>query len=344
MTEYTAAFVGCGGRGRAHVEAYDLIDRGEPAACYAPTPDNRTGLAEEFGLHAYDDLDRMLAAEEPAIVHVATPPDVRVGILEAISEAGVPACTVEKPIAVGVEDWRALRDLEARTDTKVAVCHQFRWQADLERCREAIASGELGEVRLLDCSARLVMSDQGTHCLHYANAMNGDARIEEVYGTASGPFRTDRAHPGPDATEAQVRFENGVRALWTTGSAAPAVEGRDAEYQHKRAVAYADAGHASWEQFGDWEIVSPDRTERGDFGGAEAWRESNRRAQAAFHEATLDWLEGGDPPGTNFEHSLHEWKAVLALYASALRDEPIRLDAFDPGSDLVERLAADLNE
>ncbi|MFB6135360.1 MAG: Gfo/Idh/MocA family protein [Halobacteriaceae archaeon] len=344
MSERTAAVVGAGGRGRDHVLAYERVDGARPVACAARTDPRRDDLAEEFGLAAYDDAAAMLADTDPDVVHVATPPQVRVSVLEAVSRAGVPACTVEKPVAVGVSDWRALRDLAERSETKFAVCHQFRWHPHLARCREAIRSGDLGEVEFVECSARLVVTDQGTHCLHYGNALNGDARVREVFGNVGGEYRDggDRTHPGPDATEAVVTFENGVRAAWTTGGAGTRVAGADREYQHVRCVAHAEAGRVEWEEFGDWAVVSGGRSEGGDFGGEETWRENNRRAQAAFHRAMFDWLDGSDPPGTHLERSLHEWKAVLALYESALANEPVRLDEFDPDERLVDRVAAAL--
>jgi len=78
----------------------------------------RGALADAFGLEAYDDAAGMLAAD---VVHVAMSPAVRVSVVEAVADAGVPACTVEKPIALGVEDWRAIRALDAASDTEFAV-------------------------------------------------------------------------------------------------------------------------------------------------------------------------------------------------------------------------------
>jgi predicted dehydrogenase len=336
MSEYTAAVVGCGNRGSDHLEAYERIDGARPVACCARNDPRRDELAEEFDLTVYDDAEDMLADEEPDIVHVATPPNARVEIMETVSEAGVPACTVEKPIALRVDDWRAIVELGEQTDTRFAVCHQFRWQPDLVRCREAVESGRLGEVRFLDCSAGLSITDQGTHCLHYANALNGDQRIDTVFATVSGPFYDEQVHPGPDATQAAIVFENGVRCQWTTGTYAPSVG--EAEYQHKRAVAYTDRGRVQWEQFGEWAIVGPETVEYGDFGRMARWQQTNIEAQARFHEAMFEWLEAGPKPATNLEHSLHEWKAVLALYASALWRTPVTVSKFEPESGLVERV------
>jgi predicted dehydrogenase len=211
----------------------------------------------------------------------------------------------------------------------------------VDHVAEAVESGDLGDVEFIDCSARLVVTDQGTHCLHYGNSLNGDARIEEVFGNIGGEYHADQTHPGPDGTEAIVTFENGVRAAWTTGDAGTHVSGVDEEYKHIRCVAYADEGHATWEMFGDWRIVSSGREEHGTFGGEEAYWENRQQAQADFQRAMIAWLEGGEPPGTNLEHSLHEWKAVLALYESALSNESIRLDEFGPRADLLDRVAGE---
>ena len=53
----------------------------------------------------------------------------------------------------------------------------------------------------------------------------------------------------------------------------------------------------------------------------------------------LDWIEDGDhPAGTYLALGLHQWEAVLALYASALWRKPVELP-FDPPEDLFARLA-----
>ena len=70
----------------------------------------------------------------------------------------------------------------------------------------------------------------------------------------------------------------------------------------------------------------------------DAWMENNVLAQADFHKAMFRWLEGGEPAGTNFRQSLHEWQVVLALYASALWRKPVDLAGFNPPDDLFDQL------
>ncbi|GIX05603.1 MAG: hypothetical protein KatS3mg115_0006 [Candidatus Poribacteria bacterium] len=180
-----------------------------------------------------------------------------------VSELGVPACTVEKPIATEVRDWRQLCALQEQTRTKFAVCHQFRWYPALVRCQEAVRSGRLGSVILLDLSCGMNVSGQGTHILNYAMSLNGDARVKSVYGTATGPGELEARHSGPETTAAYLVFENGVRGLWTTGYVSPKAGDPATDYQHVRVAAYCTQGRVNWEEFGRWEIVLPSRDRGG---------------------------------------------------------------------------------
>jgi predicted dehydrogenase len=342
MAEYTAAVIGCGGRGGAHADAYRLIDRATVVACADVDPARAEALAKRLGIKPYADSAEMLASEKPDLVHITTPPTARVDVMTLVSDAGVPACTVEKPLATGAADWRELVALEAASRTRFAVCHQFRYHEDLTRCREALEGGDLGEVRFIEISAGMNISGQGTHVLDYGMSLNGDSPVARVFGAASGTRGLEGYHPAPDSTTGYLVFENGVRASWTMGPLAPRFGDPETEWQHVRAAAYADRGRVEWREFGEWVIVGPGpgRDERGEFGGMDAWRAGNAKAQAAFHEAMLDWIEdASNTPGTNLAQSLHEWKVVLALYESAARRAPVDLATFDPQDGIMKRLA-----
>lgn len=345
MSGYRAVIVGCGGRSHGHIRADQQLEGVEIVACCAPTAARRDKVAADYGLRAYADPAEMICAEKPDLVHLVTWPDTRVELMTLVSDLGVRACTVEKPIAVGVADWRALGDLAARTKTKFAVSHQCRWQPNLVRCQEAVRSGALGDVRFLDCSAGMTISGQGTHILNYALSLNGDSRVVQVLGTASGHSDEDPGHPGPDTTVAHLLFENGVRGLWTTGYTAPRCGDPGVFWQHVRVAAYADCGRVEWQEFGKWEIVGKGHEERGDFGGMETWAANNLASQVAFHRALLDWVEDeACVPGTALGQSLQEWKVVLALYASTLWRVPVDLESFDPPDTLFSDLAAALEQ
>ena len=339
---YKAALIGCGSRSRMHVLSYAHVPDAALTACCDLIEERRDGHAAEYGLTPYADAAEMIERERPDIVHIVTQPADRAALMHLAADLSVPAAVVEKPLAAGVTDWRSLVELERRCATRFTVSHQFRWHVDLTRCRQALQSGRLGAVRFLETSCGMNISNQGTHALNYIMSLNGDARVQTVFGTASGMSGSDPTHPAPDTSVAHLLFDNGVRCLWHHGPTAPLIGDPETVYQHVRVAAYADRGRVLYEEFRNWEIVGPDGTERGHVG--DTWRANNLLAQAGLTRATLAWLEDGAAlPGTDLNQSLHEFKTVLALYASTLHRRPIELAGFDPEDDLFERLTAALS-
>ena len=109
MSDYKAAIIGVsGGRARGHAEAYAHIDGGQLVAVSSRNAEKVAEFGDEFGVSArYTDYREMMARERPDLVHVNTPPDVRLEVFEAAAEAGVPALLVEKPLAIAGEDFVA---------------------------------------------------------------------------------------------------------------------------------------------------------------------------------------------------------------------------------------------
>jgi len=338
---YRAAVVGCGHRGDNHVQAYERIDNAECVACCAPSPTRREPMAEKYGLTAYADIAEMIRAERPDIVHVVTRPDVRVEPLTTVDELGVPLCTVEKPLATGVADWRKLRELEAAANTRFAVCHQTRWNPHLETCRQAVAGGKLGRPLMLHLSCGMNMAGQGTHTQNYGLSLVGDLPVVSVFGNARGWDMRDTVHPAPETTVACLTLEGGLQALWTTGTVSVRCGNAETVHQHVRAGACFENGRIEWQQFGKWQIVCNGDVQSGlCYESPEQFSENWIAEQADFHRAMFTWLEGGPPAGTNLKRSLHEWAVILALYTSALERRPVDLAGFDPPEDLVEQYKA----
>jgi predicted dehydrogenase len=338
MKTYRAVVVGCGARAPAHIEAYQHLPNTEIVACSAPSSTRREPLAQKYGLRAYADPAEMIRAEHPDIVHLVTWPDTRVELMTLVSELGVPLCTTEKPLATAVKDWRKLVELEKTSATKFGVCHQLRWQTHLMKCQEALNSGRLGKVLLLDISAGMNIAGQGTHTLNYGMSLMGDVPVARVFANAHGWDAADPGHPGPAASEANLIFANGARGLWTSGFISPRCGDPATTWQHVRTAAYAERGRVLYEEFANWEIVGPgEEIERGNFGGMEQHGRNNLLAQSGFYRAMFDWLEGGPEAGTSLRKSLHEWAVVLAMYQSALEHRPVDLEGFDPPDDLVEK-------
>ena len=336
---YRSAVVGCGGRAAWHAKAYKLISRGELVACCDPDAERRKSYAGKFGIVPYADAAGMIKKEKPDLVHVVTLPDVRVELMQIISDNGIPACIVEKPICWKVNDWKKLCELGRKTKTKFAVNHQFRWHPNLKRCREALDSGKLGKLLFLDFSAVLDIAGQGTHILDYAMSLNQDTPVVRIFGASSGDERMKSTHPCPDTTVAQILFANGVYGMWSNGSIAPRTVDDRAIYKQCRVAGYTERGRTLWEEFGKWEIVSSEGLQGGEIDDESEWAESNHVAQAGLTNAMFDWIEDDlRPAGTNLKRSLHQWNVVLGVYASSLSRKPIDIP-FDPSQDLFTKLA-----
>jgi predicted dehydrogenase len=332
--------IGCGGRSAAHIEAYQQLPAAQVVACCARTAGRREALGARYGLQVYSDVAEMLRRETPDLVHIVTGATARVELMTLVAEMKVPLCTVEKPIALGVADWRQLQALERSSVTKFAVCHQLRWHNDVERCRQALQSGRLGAAQLLHLSCGMNIAGQGTHLLNYGRALLGDPLVTRVFGNAAGWDSADPGHAGPTSTVGLLEFATGCRGLWTTGPLSPRVGDPSTSWQHVRVAAVAERGRVTYEEFGQWEVIAPEQQERGTFGGMEVWQQQNGQSQTRFHQAMLQWLEDGTIPGTNLKASLHEWAVVLALYQSALERRPITLADFAPPETLVAQLQA----
>ncbi len=339
MSQYRCAVIGCGGRAYGHAQAYGLVSRGELVACCDLRREAREKYAGQFGLRAYGEAAEMLEKEKPDLVHLVTWPESRLELMTLVDACLIPACIVEKPIACQVADWKQLVELEKATRTKFAVCHQFRWHAALSACRQALRSGRLGRLLFLDFTARFNISGQGTHILDYAMSLNEDSPVVRVFGAASGAGELESSHPGPDTAMAQVQFANGVMGQWSTGHSSPKAIEEDTPWKHVRIAAYAERGRTLYEEFGKWEIVSPYGVQGGRVESMDEWARGNDDAQARLTEAMFDWLEDdGKPAGTNLKLGLHQWHAVLGLYASVVWRKPVEIP-FDPPEDLFQQLA-----
>jgi predicted dehydrogenase len=342
---HKAVILGCAGRSDWHARAYELVKGAKLVACCDMADKLRDEFAAKFNLKAYADPEEMIRKEKPDLIHLVTRPSTRVEQLTMVSDLGVPACIVEKPIATGARDWKALRALASKTRTKIGVGAQFRYHEAMGRCREAVRSGRLGKPIFVEATAGSTMADQGVHVLDWAMSLNGDEPVRRVFGACSGSSELDTKHPSPDNTTAHLVFANDVYGLWTLGTEAPRVPtsyesiGR---YAHCRAAVHCERGRVLFEEFGKWQIVSPAGVEGGEVNGMDAWKAGNDRAQANLTEAMLAWLDGkSGPVGTNLDRALGQWNAILGLFASALHRRPQEVP-FDPADDLFEQLAATL--
>jgi predicted dehydrogenase len=336
---YRCGIVGVsGGRAQGHADAYGVITRGRLVAVSSRQGEKRDAFAQKYQVAGrYGEYEEMFARERLDVVHVNTPPTVRGEVIEAAGRHGVKALIIEKPVGIQGEDYTQLRALAARSAVKVAVNHQLHFHPNRMALQERVRQGEIGDVVLIDASARLNMATQGTHMLQGIGAFNRGARATRVFACASGAgglAESSRAHFAPDEVLAEVTYDSGARAVLRCGLGAPVVKPEMKPSMNKRISVYGTKGQAHWTMWG-WRFIGADGKETG---GAHDYFEQDVRAQALMTEAMFDWLEDETKVHPlNLNASLDELEILLGAYTSVVERRVVELP-LKPGAALIERL------
>ena len=185
---YKCAFLGCGGRARAHARAYQYIKRGEIVALCDMNEELLNSFGDDFGIDKrYTDIHEMLDKERPDLLHIVTAPVlrgtnqlIRYPLMNITSEHEVPAAVVEKPIAVMGEDWRQLSELCQNTKTKFAVNTQLNFHPPNLKLKADVSAGGIGDINFIDASARSTPIDQGPHVLQLVSSYIDNSRPVKV--------------------------------------------------------------------------------------------------------------------------------------------------------------------
>ena len=128
----------------------------------------------------------MFAREKPDLVHVNTPPDVRLEVMEAAEAAGVRALIIEKPLAIQAEDYLAILAFSRRCNLKVAINHQLHFHPRRRHLQDLVSAGTIGALRFIDASARMNMAYQGTHVLQSVAAFHPQGVPKAIFAQVSG--------------------------------------------------------------------------------------------------------------------------------------------------------------
>ena len=335
---YKSVIIGVGGgRAHGHADAYQYVKRGRVVAVCDLEREPMEAFADKYDVKArYTDYREMFEKEKPDLVQVSTQPSVRLEILQAAEAAGIPAVLVEKPLAIQGEDYLAIRDFAAaKPHIKVAINHQLQFHPRRQQLQKLVAEGAIGDIRFIEASSGMNLAYQGTHSLQAIGAFN-PATPTAVFGQVAGADGLQpniKEHYAPDQSLAAVEYDNGVQASLRCGENAPRVPRGDAIYQHKRIAVYGMNGYVHWTMWG-WETFINGVYESGEH----EYPAEDVLGQAALCEAMFDWLEDDSQAHPlNLERALTDFNVILALYASALRHQVVKLP-YQPETDLVQKL------
>jgi predicted dehydrogenase len=175
-------------------------------------------------LRQYKDYRELLDKEEPDIVSVVTSDHLHADIVvESAQRASTRAIICEKPIATTLADADRMIEVIDREHVLLSIEHSRRWSPLFLEARELIRSGEIGELKTIQCdvfSPRAMMFRNGTHmidmiCFFAESSPEWlTAELEAGFGDFT-EYKGDGGHdPATDPdTAAYIRFQNGVRSF-----------------------------------------------------------------------------------------------------------------------------------
>ena len=170
--------IGLAGVGRIGIEhARALTAHPEVGALVVSdaAPGRAAAVAGELGVDSVEGIGSLLTSGIDALV-VAAATDAHAGLIIAGVEAGLPVFC-EKPVAGEVSGTIAVRDRVVELDALVHIGFQRRFDAGYIAARQALAAGELGELR----RAHLLTCDPRPPALSYIPASGGIYRDMHIH-------------------------------------------------------------------------------------------------------------------------------------------------------------------
>jgi len=349
MARHKVAQVGCGHRGRHHIEGFlRNRDRFELAALCDLIPEKLKAASAEYGIaKTYADAEAMLAAEKPDVFSFVTQPSVRLPLVELGIRRRVRAIAFEKPMATSLAEARRITDLCREAGVKFIVSHQQKYGAHWHKARAVAERGEIGDLIRIHASSRAWLSQLGTHLVDYILWFNGARRATWAVGHVHGRKGLTDSHPSPDYVQGEIAFENGVRALVQFGYLSPQWLTDDKFWTDNRITLYGTHGYAWANTDGEWRAFT--KTSKGEVIGEQLahWPEQEKNLlQAPYLRDLADWLDDERKVHPcNGEISYHGFEIMEALCLSALDHRRIDLPLKEiPRETALERMARELPE
>ncbi|WP_350277968.1 Gfo/Idh/MocA family oxidoreductase [Kribbella sp. HUAS MG21] len=366
------AIVGCGNISRRHAEAYASTGRTELVATADPVDGKARKLADGYGATPYANVTELLAAEDPDLVSVTTPPGSHAGIAIEILAAGK-SVLLEKPPVLSLAELDTVAKAEQDSAGSVYVVFQHRHGSGGLRAADLLGRGALGRPLVAVCETlwfrpRSYFDPEwrGTWIGEGGGPTLGHGIHQiDLLLHLLGPWRTitatavrlDRPVEFEDVSLASVTFESGAVATVINSLLSPRelsriridTTGGTLEVNH--VYGYSDQ---------DWTFhPAPDAATAAALGldpgvrkanGAESkepaaadpWSASAGDDLPSNHEAQLghlvDDLLSGRPHETTLAATRPTMEFVTALYASAITGKPVDRADLTPGHPFYQAL------
>lgn len=197
--------IGAGAIAGAHLQALQAM--GEDVSCVGVLDLHElaaASMAQDAGCPAFTDLEAFLSEAKPEAVILCTPPNTHAPIALRLMEQGI-SVLCEKPLSIKPEDARLMLEAANAAGVVFTMASKFRYVDDVQKARQLISDGTLGEIVLLEntFAARVdmrerwnadpmvggggVLIDNGTHSADIVRYLLGP--VAEVQATEGNRFQ-----------------------------------------------------------------------------------------------------------------------------------------------------------
>ena len=199
-------------------------------------PDKRDAFQSRWGTAVYEDFRDMIRREKPDLVAICTAAclpkpareapdanfrgDSHADLAVAVADLGVPMIYLEKAMASSMERADEIRDAVKRNNTLFNTGVLRRFDNRYEVVKDAVAAGQVGEVRTVIHYASSSLMHGHIHSIDTVSYLIGDPAIEAVRGELlPHGLQVEGNHiPSDPLATYQLRFANGVEA-WSIPTA-----------------------------------------------------------------------------------------------------------------------------
>jgi predicted dehydrogenase len=203
--------LGAGHLGKIHLRLLNESNKYELIGFYDPDAINGKAVAEEFGYHYFDNLNKLIAAVE--VVDIVTPTLSHYECAKKAMELGKHVF-IEKPITNTLEEAETLIALQQRMSVKGQVGHVERFNPAFLAVRDSINNPMFIEThRLAEFNPRgtdvPVVLDLMIHDIDAILSVV-DSEVKKISASGVSVISTS-----PDIANARIAFENGCVANLT---------------------------------------------------------------------------------------------------------------------------------
>ncbi len=148
MKKLRIGLIGLGNVAEVHLEAYKQVDQVEVIAGAEIRENRMKKMAGKWNFNGHVKYEEMLKKEDLDITCVLVPARYHCEVVKKVARSKVHVLC-EKPLAVNVEDAKAMIETCKKEGVKLCYGASYRWFSACMKAKEIINQGHLGKVSLL---------------------------------------------------------------------------------------------------------------------------------------------------------------------------------------------------